>query len=394
MRTLDIRGEDLIYLDNCSTTRPRDSVIEKMTETLKVNFGNPSSLHRMGMDSENILKNARGIISEYLGVRPETVFFTSGGTESNNLAIQGAIKAREYRGKHIITTRLEHPAVMNTIDQYEKNGYRVSRIKNDPYGRINMEALQNEISEDTVLVAVIHVNNEIGTIQDLEGISKLIQKRSNRPHFHVDGVQSFGKIPFSLAQLGVDSYAFSSHKVHGPKGVGGLYIRDRSKVMPLVFGGNQESGIRSGTENTPGIAGFGEAVRVLSHSGAKETEYVRNLKNHMTSQIQKSIGDLKFNSPPEDLSSPYILNLSFRWTRGEVLLHYLEDEGIYVSTTSACSSKGTQKSHVLDAIDLDREHIEGTIRICFSYENTKIDIDRAVEVLKASVEDVRSVMRR
>ncbi|MGM0395511.1 MAG: cysteine desulfurase family protein [Bacillota bacterium] len=384
----------MIYLDNCSTTRPRDSVIMRMTETLKTIFGNPSSLHSLGMDAEKVLKDARNIISDYLGVNSKDIFFTSGGTESNNLAIQGLLKARKNRGNHIITTMIEHPAVMNTIRNYEKQGFRVSWIPNDRNGRIDMSRLEDELCDETILVSIIHVNNEIGTIQDIDAIGKLLSKQEKRPHFHLDGVQSFGKIPFSLIGPGVDTYSFSGHKVHGPKGVGGLYISSKARIEPVVFGGNQENGIRSGTENIPGIAGFGEAVRVLCEKGAEETESISLLKDKMTDMILEQIDDVLVNSPKGKLSTPYILNISIGWTRGEVLLHYLEQENIFVSTTSACSSKGAGKSHVLKAIGLDDNYIEGTLRICFSHEISEEDVARTVEVLKSSVEDVRSIMRR
>ncbi len=365
-----------------------------MTEALKLNFGNPSSLHRLGMDAEKILKDSRNVIAKYLGVKKEEIYFTSGGTEANNIAIQGALGARSSRGNHIITTMIEHPAVMNTIKEYEKKGYRVSWIPNGKDGRIDIKRLEEELCDETILVSIIHVNNEIGTIQDINSIGELLSKRSSKPHYHLDGVQSFGKIGFSLIGSRVDSFAFSGHKIHGPKGVGGLYINKKARVYPLVFGGNQEMGMRSGTENIPGIAGFGEAVRVLSDQGDVESQRVGILKKFMTELITEQIEDVIVNSPAGDLSSPYVLNLSFGWTRGEVLLHYLEDEGIYVSTTSACSSKGTEKSHVLKAIGLDDNHIEGTLRICFSYEISEDDVIRTVEVLRNSVEDVRSIMRR
>ena len=384
----------MIYLDNCSTTRPRDLVVEKMTDALRISFGNPSSLHRMGMDAEKIMKDSRSVIASYLGVKNEEIYFTSGGTEGNNIAIQGALDARKSRGNHIITSMIEHPAVMNTIKEYEKKGFRVSWIPNGKDGRIHLKRLEEELCDETILVSLIHVNNEIGTVQDIGAVGNLLSKSPSKPHFHLDGVQSFGKIQFSLIGNGVDSYAFSGHKIHGPKGVGGLYINRKARVNPVIFGGNQEMGMRSGTENIPGIAGFGEAVRILKDQGLIESEKVGALKDLMTKSLMEQIEDVIINSPAGDLSSPYILNLSFGWTRGEVLLHYLEEEEIFISTTSACSSKGTDKSHVLKSIGLDDNHIEGTVRICFSYEISEEDVHRTVKALKDSVEMVRSVMRR
>lgn len=384
----------MIYLDNCSTTKPRSSVIKKITETMENNFGNPSSLHRIGMDSEKLLEESRKIIADYLGTKSNEIFFTSGGTESNNLAIQGVLKARKNRGKHIITSLIEHPSVIRTINEFEKEGYRISRIRSDDQGRIDLQELEQKLSDETVLVALIHVNNEIGTIQDIESIGEIISKQSIKPHFHLDGVQSFGKIQFSVKRAAVDSFAFSSHKIHGPKGVGGLYISNNSRIQPLIYGGNQENGLRSGTENIAGIVGFGEAVRILKEKGLEESKIVSMLKDKMLELVLEQIEEVSINSPNGESSSPYILNLSFRWTKGEVLLHYLEEEDIYISTSSACSSKGTVKSHVLKAIGLDDNSIKGTIRLCFSYENTGDDVIKTVSVLKKSVEDIRSIMRR
>ncbi len=384
----------MIYLDNCATTRVRRQVLDKMYESFISNFGNPSSLHRLGLNAEKKVEEARDIIAGFLGINSRELYFTSGGTESNNIAIQSIVNSMKKRGNHIITTSFEHASSLNIMKEYERNGLKITYLKVDEFGNIDMEQLKNALDEDTILVSIIHVNNEIGTIQDVEEVKEIMKEKNSQALLHLDGVQSFGKIRFSLKQLGVNTYSFSGHKVHGPKGIGGLYIRDGLHLNPIVFGGNQEKGLRSGTENVQGIIGFGEAVRILGDKFLAESKHVRDLRAYMVNRIEEEIQDTKINTPIDESSSPYILNISFKDTRGEVLLHYLEDKDIYVSTSSACSSNGTEKSHVLKSIGLDDNEIEGTIRICFSYENTREDIDYTVEVLKDSVADIREIMKR
>ncbi|WP_283244305.1 cysteine desulfurase family protein [Wansuia hejianensis] len=384
----------MIYLDNCATTKIRQEVLDKMYECMKEDYGNPSSLHRLGLRSEKQIKQSRELIAKYLRVDSGEIFFTSGGTESNNIAIQSIINNSNKKNKHIITTSIEHPSVLNIMKNYEKKGFKVTYLNVDRFGSIDIEELKESICEDTILVSIMHVNNEIGTIQDIGRINKIIKDKNSQTLLHVDGVQSFGKIEFSLKTLGVDTFSFSSHKVYGPKGVGGLYIRKGLNLNPIIFGGNQEKGLRSGTENLHGIIGFGEAVKILNTRHTKEAEYVGQLRKYMLNKIKDSIEDIKINTDIDGNTSPYILNISFRNTRGEVLLHYLEDKDIYVSTSSACSSRGTEKSHVLKSIGLHNKDIEGAIRICFSYENSREDIDYTVAILKDSVEEIRKIMMR
>ena len=384
----------MIYLDNCATTKVREEVLEKMYESFKDDFGNPSSLHRLGLKSEKEINNSRETIADYLRVDSKEIFFTSGGTESNNLAIQGIVKSSIRKGNHIITSKIEHPSVVNVMKDLEEKGMNVTYLDVDKDGLLDIEQFEDSINDNTILVSIIHVNNEIGTVQDIKKIKEIMKKNNPNTLLHLDGVQSFGKIDFKLKQLGVDTYSFSGHKVHGPKGIGGLYVRKGLNLNPIVFGGNQEHGLRSGTENVQGIIGLGEAVRILSLKEEEESKHVRELREYMVKQISGEIDHIKINSPMDDNSSPYTLNVSFLYTRGEVLLHFLEDKDIYVSTGSACSSKGTDKSHVLLAIGLTDKEIEGAIRICFSYETTKEDIDYTVKCIKDSVEDIRKIMMR
>lgn len=384
----------MIYLDNCSTTRPREEVVKIITESMRDDFGNPSSLHRLGMKSEKRIKEAREYIAKYLNVNSNEVYFTSGGTESNNIAIQSIVNKFGRRGKHIITTKIEHPSVLNIMKNYEQNGFHITYLNVDSLGYISLEELRNSIRKDTILVSIMHVNNEIGSIQPIDKIKDIIKWINPDTLLHVDGVQGFGKVNISLKKSGIDSYSFSGHKVYGPKGVGGLYMDKKHTLSPIVFGGNQERGLRSGTENLTGIIGFGEAVRIMRQNFEIESEHVFKLKKYFANKIKEEIQDIRFNTTLDENSSPYIINISFNNVRGEVLLHYLEDKDIYVSTSSACSSRGTEKSHVLRSICLKNEEIEGAIRFCFSYENTLEDMDYTIQVLKESVSEIRQITMR
>lgn len=384
----------MIYLDNCSTTKPREEVIKIMSESMVDYFGNPSSLHRLGMISEKKIKESRSYIAKYLDVDSNEIYFTSGGTEGNNIGIQSVVNKFKNRGNHIITTKIEHPSVLNIMKNYEKQGFKVTYLDVDDLGYISLEELENSINDNTILVSIMHVNNEIGAIQPIDRIKQILNGKDSKALFHVDGIQGFGKVDFSLKRFGIDIYTFSAHKIYGPKGVGGLYIDKSHSLSPIVFGGNQENGIRSGTENVPGIIGFGQAVKIMSENFLDESNHVKELKAYFISKVQDEIEDIRINTSLGEKSSPYILNISFRNTRGEVLLHYLEDKKIYVSTTSACSSTGTEKSHVLKSIGLSNNEIEGSIRFCFSYENVKKDIDYTVEILKNSIKEIRQIIMR
>lgn len=384
----------MIYLDNCATTKMRVEVLQTMYDSLKDDFANPSSLHRLGFKAEKKIKESRQIISKYLNVDETEIYFTSGGTESNNIAIQSIANNLRKRGNHIITTKIEHSSIMNIMKQLEKKGFRITYLDVDKEGRIFLDELENSIDDETVLVSIIHVNNEIGTVQDIKGIKDIIKLKGSKALLHVDGIQSFGKIDFSIKDLGIDTFSFSSHKIYGPKGVGGLYINRNLSLTPIVFGGNQERGIRSGTENVPGIIAFAKAVEIMNENKENEQKHVSELKGYTISLIEGNIKNIKMNSRLNHKFSPYILNVSFRNVRGEVLLHFLEQKNIYISTASACSSNDTKKSETLRAISLDDTEIEGTIRICFSYENNKKDIEYFVNELKISVDEIRKIIMR
>ena len=383
-----------VYLDNSATTKPREKVVENMMTMLTSDYGNPSSLHRMGLDVEKKIKNSREIISNYLGVSKEEILFTSGGTESNNIAIQGIVKSYERLGKHLVTSKTEHSSVINIFKHFESEGYDVTYLDVDANGIIDLEQLRESICKETLLVSIMYVNNETGVIQPIEEVRKIINEKNKSTKLHLDGVQAFGKIDIDIRKLGMDSLSFSGHKIHGPKGIGGLFVKRDLKLSPIIFGGGQEKDIRSGTENTPGIIGLASAVDELSRNFKEEHEIILENKLYFYKKIVDNIEDIKLNSFLDNKGAPHILNISFRDTRGEVLLHYLESDNIYVSTGSACSSKGTEKSGVLKALKLTDKEIDGAIRFSFSYENTKEELDFVVEVLKKAVEEVRKIMKR
>lgn len=383
-----------VYLDNSSTTRPRDEVIDEMLHMLKFEYGNPSSLHRMGLEVEKRIERSRKIIADFLKCDKEEIFFTSGGTESNNISVQGLVNKNIKRGNHIITTKFEHSSVLNIAKHYENKGLKATYLDLDKHGMINLKQLKDSISENTILVSIMMVNNEMGTISPISDISKIVKGKNKNTKIHVDGIQAFSKLDIDVRKLNIDTFSFSSHKVHGPKGIGGLYVKKNVILEPMLFGGNQENGIRSGTENVPGIVGFGKAVEILKEKYKKESEDIRKIKEYFVKELINNIDGIKINSILDDRCAPHILNVSFVGVRGEVLLHYLEDNGIYVSTASACSSHGKGKSHVLKAIGLKDDEIEGAIRFSFSHYNTLEEIDYVIEKLKQSVNDIRRITMR
>ncbi len=379
-----------IYLDNSATTRPYRRVCEKVADVMGNNYGNPSSLHRLGIAAEKEIKAAKESLAEALGARTDEIFFTSGGTESNNLAITGAAGAA--RGKHIITTPIEHPATLNTLAALEDKGYTVDFIPVDSDGRVIAAELEEMITPDTILVTAMLVNNEIGSVQPIQKMAKIIKSRNPKTLLHVDAVQGFCKIPFTAAELGADMISISGHKIHGPKGVGALYIKKGIRLSPIVFGGGQQSGIRPGTENVPGIAGLGVAAK---HCHSKMTESIP-LMNKLRKRLEKGICDridnVSINTP--EICAPHILNISFAGVRSEVVLHSLENEGIYVSSGSACSSHKKEPSYVLTSIGLDRAMIDGSIRFSLSEFTTAEEIDKTVAALAVIIPRLRKLNLR
>lgn len=380
----------MIYLDNCATTKPRAEVVEEMMRILNTDFANPSSLHRFGMKAEEEREKARKNVAELLGTSEKNIIFTSGGTESNNLAIQGILEKTVNRNKKILTTKIEHSSVLDQFKHYEQMGYDVRYIPVDRYGHIDEEFLLANVN-GAVLLALHHVNNEVGTLNDIKSVASKVRKINKDVHIHVDGVQAFGKIPFKVRDFEIDTYSFSSHKIYGPKGVGGLYIKPGTNLRSLFIGGGQEKNLRSGTENMPGIVGFGKAASIMRENFESEYNHAIELKAYAKDKIESEFKDFEFNF--DENSSPYIFNVGFRNVRGEVLLHFLENDEIYISTSSACSANSGGKSHVLTELGIDNKLLEGSIRFCFSYEITKVDLDIFIDKLKIYINEIRSIMK-
>ena len=380
-----------IYLDNSATTKPYKEVIEKMVYALSTDYANPSSLHKKGIEVEKNIKDIRRNIARTLGAKDKEIYFTSGGTESNNAIIRGVVSLNKKRKNHIISTVIEHPSVLNTLKDLEEEGFEVTYLNVDKYGKINLEELKQAIKPTTCLVTIMHVNNEVGSIQPIQEIGKYLKTLNDKVYLHVDAVQSYSKINFKPSRYNIDFMSVSGHKLHGPKGIGFMYIRENNRIKPMLTGGGQEIGIRSGTENTPGIYGLGEAINIINQNLDEKIEKIANLKNLLKNEIVKNIDDIKINSPEDGVC--HILNISFRGVKGEVLLHYLEQKKVYVSTGSACSSK-KKGSHVLNAMELTPDEIEGAIRFSLSDLNTEEEILKAAEIIRESVEDLRMIIRR
>ena len=380
-----------IYLDNSATTKPYQEVVDKMVLALTTQYGNPSSIYKKGIEVEREIKEIRRNIARSLGAKETEIYFTSGGTECNNTIIRSVANLNKKTKNHIISTVIEHPSVLNTLKDLEADGFEVTYLPVGKDGKISLEDLKNAIKKETILVSVMHVNNEIGTIQPVEEIGKYLKSLDEKVYFHVDGVQSYAKIKFRPSRYNIDFMSVSGHKLHGPKGIGFMYVKENNRIKPLLTGGGQEIGIRSGTENVPGIYGIGEAVRILNQDLEGTIDKIRGLRDLLKEEILANIDNVKINSPEDGVC--HVLNVSFRGVRGEVLLHYLEQKEIYVSTGSACSSK-KKGSHVLNAIGLTPDEIEGAIRFSLSDLNTKEEIMKTVEVLKESVSDLRMIIGR
>ncbi|KAB3534475.1 cysteine desulfurase [Alkaliphilus pronyensis] len=382
------------YLDNAATTKVKPEAMKAIELAMTEMYGNPSSLHRKGLEVEKKIKEARVIIAKALGCKEQEIYFTSGGTEANNIAIRGIAEANCRSGKHIITSKIEHPSVLNTFHYLETKGFRVTYLDVDANGFISLKQIEDSIGDETILVSIMHVNNETGAIQPIKEICQLIKKRNNNTLFHVDAVQSFGKIPFKAHSLQVDSISISGHKIHGPKGIGGLYVNKGAKINPITTGGKHELGLRPGTENTPGIFGFGEAVKLIFKDQNKYINSITELKSYFYNLLSSEIEDLVFNSGNDNGFAPNILNVSFLGVKSEVLLHSLEVDDVFVSSGSACSSKKKGFSHVLTAMGLKENIIDSAIRVSFSDINTKEELDYATERIKHHVGHLRKIMKR
>lgn len=383
----------MIYFDNAATTRALDEVADKVKYMLTENFGNPSSQSMMGVNAENEIIKARKIIASSINADPEEIYFTSGGTESDNWAVFGTAKGYIRNGKHMITTSIEHPAVLIPMKQLEEEGWEITILGVDENGYININELKDSVRDDTVLVSTILVNNEIGTIQNAEEISKAIKSKNPKTLYHVDAVQAYGKYPINASKMGIDMLSVSGHKIHGPKGIGFFYMKKGLKVRPIIFGGGHERGQRSGTENAPSIVGLAEAVNIDLAEIDKAAKNVMFVKRTLAEGILSEIPNTFINGPSLDEGSPYVLNISFEGLRSEVLLHSLEESEIYVSAGSACNSKKKGSSSVLSALGLSERRIEGAIRFSFCRFNTVDEAEECITILKEKAAFLRKYMR-
>ncbi len=382
-----------IYFDNSATTPVFPCVREVMMRTMEDDFGNPSSMHRKGMDAENYIRTAKTQIAKTLKVDEKEILFTSGGTESNNTAILGTVSANPRLGKHLITSAIEHPSVANTMHWLEGQGYRVTYLPVDHEGRISLEDLAAAIDDETILVSIMMVNNEIGTREPIEEISRVIKEKNPNTIFHVDAVQAYGKYVIRPKKWGIDLMSVSGHKIHGPKGIGFLYIRDKVKINPIIFGGEQQKGLRSGTENVPGIAGLGAAAEEIYREHESRTAYLYGCKSRMTEGLLQLEG-VTVNGPAVDDGAPHVVSASFAGVRSEVLLHALEDKRIYVSAGSACASNHPGLSSTLVAIGLDPKLLDCTLRFSFSIFTTEEEVDETLKALKELLPFLRKYTRK
>ena len=380
---------DYIYLDNAATTKIHPEVIKKMNNMLSNNFGNPSSLHRLGINSEKEIKNSRENIAQILKVDPIDIIFTGSGTIANNIAIKGAVNRLKKFGNKIITTKIEHKSVLEIFKYYETQGLNVIYLPVNKDGLIDIEYLKKELDDETILVSIMAVNNETGVIQPVEKIGNLLKNYENL-YFHVDGIQALGKIEINIKKSNIDLFSISAHKIHGPKGIGSLYISKDIVIDKILHGSNQEKGFYPGTENTPGIVGFGEAIKHIPNND--ELQKMNDLKLLFAKRIQNNIDDVKINTPINNLSAPHILNVSFSKIKAEVLVHSLENDNIFISTGSACSSKKDTTSHVIKAIGVPDKYKEGTLRFSLNKDITNKQLDYVFEKLHTNIKILRKIM--
>ncbi len=380
------------YLDNSATTVCEPGVVEKVVQMMSVVFGNPSAMHNKGVEAENYVKEAKEIIAKTMKVQEKELIFTSGGTESNNLAIMGCAAANHRMGKHLITTKIEHPSVGNVMKHMEEEGFEVTYLPVDENGIVKLDKLKEVLRPDTMLVSVMHVNNEIGAVQPIEEIGKIVKANNKATLFHVDAIQGYGKYRIYPKKMGIDLLSVSGHKIHGPKGVGFLYCDSKVKIKPIIFGGGQQKDLRSGTENVPGIVGLAEAAKEIYTDFEEKIEHLYEIKEYFVEKVTELEGT-KINGLTGKESAPHVVSVSFPGIRSEVLLHSLEDKEIYASAGSACSSNKPAVSATLKAIDAPKEHLDSTLRFSFSVHTTKEEIDYCIEVLKGLLPMLRRYAR-
>lgn len=383
-----------VYLDNSATTRAYDCVGDLVRKVMCQDYGNPSSMHAKGVQAEHYIKETKEILAKLLKVKDKEIVFTSGGTESDNLALIGAARANRRRGNHLITSSIEHPAILNTMRYLEEEeDFRVTFLPVDRYGRVNLEALKEALCPETILVSIMYVNNEVGSVQPVQQAADIVKAYNKDILFHVDAVQGFGKYRIYPQKEKIDMLSLSGHKIHGPKGTGALYIGEQVKIRPIVFGGEQQKNIRSGTENVPGIAGLGLAAKTIYDGLEEKVARMRALKARFIEGVQK-LDDITIHGLYDETSAPHIISVGFAGVRSEVLLHALEEKGIYVSSGSACASNHPAISGVLKGIGAQKEYLDATLRFSMSEFTTEEEIDYTLETLYNLVPVLRRYTRR
>lgn len=383
-----------VYLDNSATTRTFPEVAELMSKIMCEDYGNPSSMHNKGVQAERYVRYGRETLAKILKVNEKEIYFTSGGTESDNLALIGCAMANYRAGKHLITTKIEHPAILQTMHYLEDQGFEVTYLSVDDKGQISLQELQSAMRKDTILVSIMHTNNEIGAVEPIAEAGRLIKSTNPSTLFHVDAVQGFGKYRIYPKRMGIDLLSVSGHKIHGPKGVGFLYIGEKVKIHNIIYGGGQQKNLRSGTENVPGIAGMAKAAEMLYNHLEEDAERLYSLKDYFCEGLRK-IPDIRINNPEGMEGAPHIVSLSVAGVRSEVLLHALEDKGIYVSAGSACSSNKphTAGSATMKAIKLPEEFLDSTLRFSMSVYTTREELDYTLQVMYDIIPMLRKYTR-
>lgn len=382
-----------VYLDNSATTRCLPEVAALMTRIMCEEYGNPSSMHKKGVESEKYVRYAKEVIAKCMKVQEKEILFTSGGTESDNIALIGVAYANCRAGRHIITTRIEHPAVLQTCAYLEEQGFAVTYLPVDAKGVISLVNLERAMTKNTILVSIMHTNNEVGAVQPIEQAGELIKRMNPNTLFHVDAVQGFGKCRIYPKRMHIDLLSVSAHKIHGPKGVGFLYIDERAKVRPIIFGGGQQKGMRSGTENVPGIAGMARAIEEIFSDLDEKIEYLYSIKERFVEGV-RALDGIRLNGPVGRDGAPHVVSVSIQGVRSEVMLHALEDKGIYVSAGSACSSNKPSTSATLKAIGVEKQYLDTTLRFSFSLYTTEADIDYTVNCLSELLPMLRKYTRK
>lgn len=381
------------YFDNSATTQVFDSAKDAVVKAMTEDYGNAAARHMKGVEAERIIKEAKTEIAKSLKVQEKEIFFTSGGTESNNTALIGTALAGRRAGKHLITTAVEHPSIYNTMGFLEEQGFEITYLPVDEHGLISLKELEDAVREDTILVSVMYVNNEIGAVEPVEEISRCIKRKNPRTYFHVDAIQAYGKYVIRPKKQGIDLLSVSGHKIHGPKGVGFLYVDEKVKIRPIMFGGGQQKGMRSGTENVPGCAGMAAAVKEIYTGHTERAERLYSLRERLIAGLKECDG-VMVNGYEDRRNAPQIVSASFEGVKSEVLLHALEDKGIYVSSGSACSSNHPGVSGTLKGIGLRKELLDSTLRFSFGAFNTEEEVDYCIGVLRELLPVLRKYRAR